>query len=67
MPRLPKVSGTEMIKILERHDYRNIRTKGSHVRLYPPENSSGLKKVTVPLHTEIKPGTPSGILKGAGL
>lgn len=66
MPKLPKLSGAELIRVLERHGYEQVRTKGSHVRLYPPK-SSGLKKVTVPLHKELKTGTLSNILKDAGL
>ncbi len=66
MPKLPKLSGAELIRILERHGYEQVRTKGSHSRLYPPE-SSGLKKITVPLHKELKAGTLSNIMKDAGL
>ena len=66
MPKLPKLSGAELIRILEQNGYEQARTKGSHVRLYPPDDS-GLKKVTVPLHKELKTGTLSNILKDAGL
>jgi len=66
MPKLPKVSGAKLVHILERHGYRQVRTKGSHVRLYPPE-SSNAKKITVPLHKELKSGTLSNIMKDAGL
>jgi len=66
MPRLPKLSGADVLRILEKHGYEQVRTRGSHVRLYPPV-SSGLKKITVPLHKELKPGTLSNILKDAGL
>lgn len=66
MPRLPKVSGADLVKALERKGYVQVRTKGSHVRLYPPGGTS-YKKVTVPLHKEIKPGTLSGIMRDTGL
>lgn len=66
MPKLPKLSGAELIRILEQHGYEQARTKGSHVRLYPSEGS-GLKKITVPLHKELKTGTLSNIMKDAGL
>ncbi len=66
MPRLPKLSGAELIRILEQHGYEQVRTRGSHVRLYPPVGS-GLKKVTVPLHRQLKVGTLSDILKDARL
>lgn len=67
MPKLPGLSGAELIKILERKGYVQMRTKGSHVRLYPPDFSPNAKKVTVPLHRQLKTGTLSSIMKDAGL
>ncbi|MEK7511027.1 MAG: type II toxin-antitoxin system HicA family toxin [Patescibacteria group bacterium] len=66
MPKLPKLSGEELIRILERSGYQCVRTRGSHVRLYPPEGSR-LKKVTVPLHKELKTGTLASIMRDANL
>ena len=66
MPKLRKISGAGLIRVLEKHGYEQVRTKGSHVRLYPPEGSN-LKKVPVPLHKEIKTGTLSNIIKDTGL
>ncbi|MDQ1299425.1 MAG: hypothetical protein QG636_93 [Patescibacteria group bacterium] len=67
MPKLPILSGAELIRILERHGYEQVRVRGSHVRLYPSVPTSGLKKVTVPLHKEIRPGTLLSIMRDAGL
>ncbi len=67
MPKLPVLSGAEMIKILERRGYSQMRTRGSHVRLYPPDFLPDAKKVTVPLHKQLKAGTLSSIMKDAGL
>ncbi|KKU54992.1 MAG: hypothetical protein UX77_C0020G0007 [Parcubacteria group bacterium GW2011_GWA1_47_11] len=67
MPKLPKLSGAELIKILERRGYTKSRTRGSHVRLRPPVFSVGLKKVSVPLHKQLKIGTLFGIMKDTGL
>ncbi len=67
MPKLPGLSGLGLIKILERKGYVQMRSKGSHVRLYPPEFSPSLKKVTVPLHKRLKIGTLVSIMKDAGL
>ncbi len=67
MPKLPPISGAEMVKVLERKGYSQIRTRGSHVRLYPPDFLPNAKKVTVPLHKRLKTGTLSGIMKDAGL
>ena len=67
MPRLPVVSGAMLVKILERKGYRQARARGSHVRLYPPNIGTGLKKITVPLHNQLKKGTLSRIMKDTGL
>jgi predicted RNA binding protein YcfA (HicA-like mRNA interferase family) len=67
MPKLPAISGAELIKILERKGYIQVRTRGSHVRLYPPDFLPEAKKVTVPLHKQLKLGTLSSIIKDAGL
>jgi predicted RNA binding protein YcfA (HicA-like mRNA interferase family) len=66
MPKLPRLSGEQLIRILERNGYEQVRSRGSHVRLYPPVGS-GLKKLAVPLHRELKTGTLSDIMKDAGL
>jgi predicted RNA binding protein YcfA (HicA-like mRNA interferase family) len=65
MPKLPILSGAEVVRVLLRHGYTQVRTKGSHVRLYPPASLEGAKKTTVPLHKEIRPGTLLNILKDA--
>jgi len=67
MPKFPRISGAELIKILEKKGYSQVRTRGSHVRLYPPNFLSGAKKLTVPLRKELKTGTLLGIMKDAGL
>lgn len=66
MKKLPVLSGKELIKILEKHEFVIVSQKGSHVRL---------KKITldkiyitvVPLHDFISPGTLLYILKQSGL
>ena len=67
MPKLPVLSGEQVVKILERKGYTQVRTRGSHVRLYPPKLSPNAKKVTVPLHKQLRAGTLSNIMKDAGL
>jgi predicted RNA binding protein YcfA (HicA-like mRNA interferase family) len=66
MSKLPILSGKELIKILQKHDFEIVGQKGSHVRL---------KKITeeriyitvVPLHDTISPGTLLSILKQVNL
>ncbi len=62
MPKLPVLSGAELIKALERAGFKTIRRKGSHVSLRK-ENF----RTVVPLHNELAKGTVIGILKQSGL
>lgn len=61
-PRVPRVSGSELIKKFEHLGYFQVRTTGDHVRLYhhfrPP--------TTVPLHDIIGPGLLRKILRDTG-
>ncbi|OGF21513.1 hypothetical protein A2Y83_04535 [Candidatus Falkowbacteria bacterium RBG_13_39_14] len=66
MPKLPIISGNAVIKKLEKHGYRVVRQKGSHVRLRHL-NSFELKPITVPLHKTIKHGLLNQIIKDAKL
>ena len=66
MPKLPVISGKEVIKKLEKHGYQITRRKGSHVRLRH-FSKSDFKPITVPMHKEIKPGLLYQIIKDANL
>ena len=66
MPKLPVISGKDLIKVLETRGYMTVRQKGSHVRLRH-DDSKTYKPLTIPLHPEIKPGLLSRILKDANL
>ena len=62
MPKLPRISGRECIKALEKLGFHQTRQRGSHVVM--KREFSGC---VVPLHKEIKIGTLSGILKQASV
>lgn len=66
MPKLPRVSGAEAIRVFERLGFRQVRQRGSHVVLkrVGPERVTGC---VVPLHAELATGTLRGILKQAGV
>jgi predicted RNA binding protein YcfA (HicA-like mRNA interferase family) len=64
IPRLPVVSGAELIKALDKGGWQAVRQRGSQVRLKHPQRTNAL---VVPLHRELKRGTLDGILKDAGL
>lgn len=65
-PKLPVVSGDELIRVLKKVGYEAIRQRGSHVRLYPAQGSDR-KPTTVPLHKELAKGTLKQILHDAGI
>ena len=62
MPRLPRVSGAETIRALERLGFAVVRRRGSHVVL-----RRGANGCVVPIHRELKIGTLAGILKQADI
>lgn len=65
-PKLPVISGNELIRALTKFGYEAVRQKGSHVRLRHPTDTKKLP-VTVPLHDEIAFGTLRRILRDAGM
>ena len=63
MPKLPRISGAEVIKILTKFfGFRTLRQRGSHVTL-----TNDLVFITVPLHRELDRGTLLAILRDAGI
>ncbi len=62
MPRLPRVSGREAIRALEKLGFVVTRQRGSHVVL-----RRGSVGCVVPDHKELKTGTLAGVLKQAGV
>lgn len=62
MPRLPRVSGAQAVRALERLGFAVARQRGSHIVMR--RGSSGC---VVPNHRELKTGTLSGVLKQAGV
>jgi predicted RNA binding protein YcfA (HicA-like mRNA interferase family) len=62
MPKLPRVSGAEAVRALERLGFAVARQRGSHIVLR--RGSSGC---VVPNHRELKTGTLAGVLKQAGV
>lgn len=64
MPKLPRVSGAEAIRALERLGFSRVRQRGSHVVLKKITESGSIGCV-VPLHSELATGTLRGILNQA--
>lgn len=63
MPKLRRISGSEVIKLLQKKlGYKLIRQRGSHVRLRL-ETSEATHEVTVPMHRELDRGTLRSIIR----
>ncbi|MEQ1694066.1 MAG: type II toxin-antitoxin system HicA family toxin [Gemmatimonas sp.] len=60
MPKLPRVSGADIVRALERLGFIQLRQSGSHVILRRQS-----KGCVVPLHAEVKVGTLAGVLRQA--
>ena len=60
MPKLPRISGTEVVRALIRLGFAKIRQSGSHVVM-----RRGAVGCVVPMHSEVKVGTLAGILRQA--
>jgi len=65
-PKLPVVSGRQVVGALERIGYRVVRQRGSHIRLRDETNPDHLP-LTVPNHKTIKPGLLRKLLRDADL
>ena len=62
MPSLPRVSGAQTIRALEKMGFVVVRQRGSHMVL-----RRGSIGCVVPTHRELKIGTIAGVLKQAGV
>ncbi|TMD25342.1 MAG: addiction module toxin, HicA family [Chloroflexi bacterium] len=66
MPRLPRLSGSDLLRALQRACWHESRTRGSHVVL---RHSSRPGRVVIPVHAgrTLKPKTLLAILDSAGI
>ncbi len=66
MPKLPVLSGKEMIKVLSKIGFVHSRIRGSHAVMIK-QTSQGKKTIPVPLHKELAKGTLKSIMNQAEL
>lgn len=66
MPKLPVLSGQEVVKLLCVLGFTQVSQKGSHVKLKGLRHGIN-RTVIVPLHNELALGTLGSILKQAGV
>ncbi|RLA85697.1 MAG: hypothetical protein DRG40_04080 [Deltaproteobacteria bacterium] len=66
MGKLGTFSGREVCEILERHGFKEVRRKGSHIVM---QKHVGERTVTVPVpnHKEIRKGTLRSIIRQSGV
>ena len=62
MPKLPRISGAEAVRALEKLGFQQVRQRGSHVMM-----RRGAYGCPVPLHSELKVGTLAGMLRQANV
>lgn len=62
-PRLPVLSGREVVRALAKVGFHPVGQRGSHVRL----KDANRRLVVVPNHAELDAGTLKSILRQAGL
>jgi len=67
-PKLPRITGEELVKILQKEGFEIARQRGSHVQVRKYVEG---EKITfpVPVHKgkNLKPGTLKGILRKANI
>ncbi len=69
MPKLPILTGREIIKVLQKRGFQARNQTGSHVQLIGIDKEGNKCLVTVPDHgsKEIPPGTLLSILRQANI
>lgn len=67
MPKLPVLSGKELIKALSKLGFKHIRTSGSHAILNNLSYKGKKTTIPVPLHQEIAKGTLKSIMRQADI
>ncbi len=61
--RLPRISGDEASRALERVGFARVSQRGSHLKL----RSADGRVVIIPLHRELATGTLRSIIRQSGL
>lgn len=62
-PRLPRLSGAEAVRALERAGFATVSQRGSHRKLRHADGRVAI----VPMHRELASGTLASMLRQAGI
>ncbi len=65
MPKLPRLSGLQIVKAFSKLDYVLDHQTGSHMILR--QNKEPYRRLTVPHHKEVSAGTLRAIIRQSGL
>jgi predicted RNA binding protein YcfA (HicA-like mRNA interferase family) len=66
MPKLRRLSGKDVCRILTTQGFTKVRQKGSHIIMQKVNNRTTMT-VPVPDHDELKMGTLLGIIRQSGV
>jgi predicted RNA binding protein YcfA (HicA-like mRNA interferase family) len=64
MPKLRRLAGREVVTILQGFGFQQVSQRGSHIKLVR-EVAETRQVLTVPLHSELDPGTLRAIFRQA--
>ena len=62
--KLPRISGADAVKALQRAGWKTARQKGSHVIMTRP---GSIFTLSIPQHTQLGPGLLRDLIRKAGL
>lgn len=66
MPKLPRLSGEEVFRVLEKHGFARVRQRGSHI-IMQRRTGETTTTVPVPTHKELRVGTLLSIIRQSQL
>ena len=64
MPKLKRLSGSEVVKIFEKFGFKIYSQRGSHIKIRKI-SEAGKETLTIPNHKELDTGTCRAILRQA--
>jgi len=69
VPKLPRITGADLVRVLQKAGFTVARQRGSHVQLRREEPDGSVTTFPVPVHAgkDLKKGTLKGILRKAGM
>ncbi len=64
MPKLPRISGQEAVRVFQRAGWELARQRGSHAVLV---KARSIYTLSIPLHSALGPGLLRDLIRKAGL